>query len=113
MKRIIAISCFTIFLGLQSFIMQQEPEFSEKDEKLFKEHKCRLCHKIEKDRIGPAYIAVAKKYKNDDKALQKLKASIKAGGSGKWGDKEMRAYPDLPDSTLTRLATAILNLSHQ
>jgi cytochrome c len=40
--------------------------------------------------------------------VAKLKASIKAGGSGKWGPVPMPPQPGLSDADLTTLATWIL-----
>ena len=113
MKKHMLLPLFVIILiGLQSFFWQSEPTFNEAEEKLFKENKCRLCHRIDKDKIGPSYLSVAEKYSGKKEAIQILEASIKAGSKGKWGKKQMPAYSDLDKETLTRMAKAILHLKH-
>ena len=61
------------------------------DEKLAKEKGCTACHDVAKKVIGPAYADVAKKYKADKEAPDKLVASVLKGSSGKWGPIPMPA----------------------
>lgn len=50
---------------------------------------CTGCHAIETKIVGPAFKAIAKKYKADTDAISKLVLSIQNGGSGKWGSMAM------------------------
>ncbi len=67
---------------------------------------CLACHAVDKKLVGPAYKDVAAKYKG--MAVDKLAASIKAGGSGKWGPVPMPAQAALSDADAKVLAAWIL-----
>ena len=67
---------------------------------------CLACHAVDKKMVGPAYKDVAAKYKGMDAA--KLAASIKAGGSGKWGPVPMPAQTALSDADAKTLAAWVL-----
>ncbi len=67
---------------------------------------CMACHAVDKKLVGPAYKDVATKYKG--MAADKLAASIKAGGSGKWGPVPMPAQAALSDADAKVLAAWIL-----
>jgi cytochrome c len=75
---------------------------------LAQKHACTACHAVDKKIVGPAYTEVAKKYAGQKDAASTLAASIKAGGSGKWGPVPMPPQPALSDADLTALATWIL-----
>lgn len=71
---------------------------------------CTACHGIDTKLVGPSYQDVAKKYAGNANALTELKASIKAGGAGKWGQIPMPPQPQLSDEQLTTLAQWILSI---
>jgi cytochrome c len=75
---------------------------------LAQKNACVACHAVDKKLLGPAYQAVAQKYAGQKDAVDKLKASIKAGGMGKWGQIPMPAQPNLSDADATALAQWIL-----
>jgi cytochrome c len=75
---------------------------------LAQKNACVACHAADKKLLGPSYAEVAKKYAGQKDAVDKLKASIKAGGIGKWGQIPMPAQPNLSDADATALATWIL-----
>lgn len=50
---------------------------------------CMSCHSVDAKVVGPAWIAVAKKYHNDPHALALLTDRIQNGGSGTWGSTPM------------------------
>ena len=75
---------------------------------LAKSKNCMGCHAVERKMVGPAYKDVAAKYKGDKKAAEALAATIKAGGSGKWGPVPMPAQAALSDADAKTLATWIL-----
>lgn len=52
---------------------------------------CTACHAIDKKVVGPAWQAVADKYKGDASAEGKLITKISKGGSGAWGSMPMPA----------------------
>jgi cytochrome c len=84
------------------------PSMSMADEKLAQSKACMACHAVDKKMVGPAYQDVAKKYAADKEAVSKLTASIKAGGSGKWGPVPMPAQTGLSETEAKTLATWVL-----
>jgi cytochrome c len=80
---------------------------------------CVTCHAVDKQVVGPAYVAVAKKYKGDAKAPEQLFAKVRAGGSGSFGlvgphgDVRMPPNPQekISDADLRKLIAWILGLS--
>ena len=75
---------------------------------LAQKNACTACHATDKKLVGPSYADVAMKYAGQKDALNTLKASIKAGGSGKWGPVPMPPQAQLSDADLTALAQWIL-----
>ncbi len=63
-----------------------------------KKNGCASCHSIDKKVVGPAWQAVADKYKGDATAADKLSAKISKGGSGVWGPVPMPAQPKLSEA---------------
>jgi cytochrome c551/c552 len=58
---------------------------------LAKKNNCTACHAIDKKVVGPAWADVAKKYKGDATAADKLLVKVSKGGSGAWGSMPMPA----------------------
>jgi cytochrome c len=83
------------------------PAFASKE--LANKSACMACHAVDKKVLGPAFQEVTKKYATQKDAATKLAASIKAGGSGKWGAIPMPAQAALSDADAKTLATWILN----
>jgi cytochrome c len=75
---------------------------------LAQKHACTACHAVDKKLVGPSYQEVAKKYAADKDAAAKLAASIRAGGSGKWGPVPMPAQPNLSEADALILAAWVL-----
>jgi cytochrome c551/c552 len=75
---------------------------------VLKANACLGCHAVSQKIVGPAYHDVAAKYKSDPQALAKLEASIKAGGSGKWGRVVMPPFGNLSPLELKALAAFVL-----
>lgn len=80
------------------------------DAKLAEKNACMACHAVDKKVLGPALKDVAAKYAADKQALSKIVASIKAGGSGKWGPVPMPAQTALSEADAQTLASWILSL---
>src|SRR6266516_4892530 len=58
---------------------------------------CFTCHKLTETSIGPAYAAVAAKYKTlDQPAMDSMVKQIINGGSGRWGTVPMTPHPTMP-----------------
>jgi cytochrome c551/c552 len=69
---------------------------------------CLACHALDKRVVGPAYREVAAKYKGDANALAKVQASIRQGGTGKWGPMVMPPNAKLTDAQTKALAEFVL-----
>jgi cytochrome c len=71
---------------------------------------CMTCHKLTESSTGPAYSAVAEKYRNTPHALDTLVEKVITGGSGHWGTIPMTGHPMLPKSDVKEMVTYILSL---
>lgn len=72
---------------------------------------CKTCHKLNEKSIGPAYMAVSKKYASNPKAADYLANKIMKGGGGVWGETAMPAHPDLKTGDANKIVSWILGLS--
>jgi cytochrome c len=80
-----------------------------KAKQLAQKYNCLACHAVDKKLVGPAYQDVAKKYKGDKGAEDKLIGKVKAGGSGVWGAIPMPPN-NVPDADVKTLVEWILSL---
>lgn len=78
---------------------------------LAQKHACVACHAIDKKLVGPSYLDVAKKYAGQADAAARLAASIRQGGSGKWGAVPMPPQPALSDADVKALAAWVASQS--
>jgi|KBSSwiS6_1023812.scaffolds.fasta_scaffold316310_1 cytochrome c len=73
---------------------------------------CVACHRIDIKYNGPAFKAVAARYRNDPDAAAQLFVKVREGGDGVWGDLPM--VPNGPnkisDADLQTLIAWILSL---
>jgi len=72
---------------------------------------CKSCHKEAEASIGPKYLDIAQKYKDDKNAISYLQKKIKEGGSGVWGDVMMAAHPNISSEDTRQIATYIMSLA--
>jgi cytochrome c len=72
-------------------------------EKLIKASDCSSCHDVNREIVGPAYSAIAKRYAGQADAPPKLAMKIRDGGGG------MTTHPDLTDAQRTEIAKWILS----
>lgn len=93
-------------LVLVAAVLAAFPAFASKE--LAQKNACLACHATDKKLVGPAYQEIARKYAGQKDAQAALVASIKAGGSGKWGPVPMPAQPALADADANALAAWIL-----
>ena len=69
---------------------------------------CLGCHGIQQKIVGPSYAEVASKYRGDAEAVGKLEASIRNGGTGKWGQIPMPPFMQLKPEELQALIEFVL-----
>ncbi|MCS6928567.1 MAG: ThuA domain-containing protein [Saprospiraceae bacterium] len=81
-------------------------------QKLVNESDCRSCHAIERKINGPAYRDVARRYKDEPRALEYLIEKIIKGGKGVWGEVAMSAHPQLAKADVRDMVRWILSLDN-
>jgi cytochrome c len=86
-------------------------EFPDEIEKLIAARQCLACHQIDKPSVGPAYLDVALKYRGRSDAAEYLKATLKTGGGGVWGEIPMPAQSAVTEEEADALVQAILGLA--
>lgn len=69
---------------------------------------CLGCHALDTRMVGPALRDVGTRYAGQPDALVLLTASIRQGGSGRWGEVPMPAQAQLREADAKRLAGWIL-----
>ena len=77
-------------------------------EALAKKSGCLACHAVDKQVVGPAYRAVAAKYKGNAKAEAMLISKVKNGGVGVWGQIPMPPHAHVPDADIKAIVTWVL-----
>ena len=75
-----------------------------------KKYNCMGCHSIEKKVVGPAWNDVAKKYKGDAGARDKLITKVMKGGKGVWGPMPMPGSPKMSQEESAVLVDFVLGL---
>jgi len=71
---------------------------------------CKTCHNTYVKTVGPAYLDIAKKYRNTDENVALLINKIKNGGGGNWGEAVMSAHPDLDEADVKNMVSYIMDL---
>jgi len=72
---------------------------------------CIACHTVDRQRVGPAFKAVAQRFAGHDGAVDYLAHSIRSGGGGRWGAIPMPAQPQVSETEARELAKWILSLA--
>ncbi|SCC59306.1 cytochrome c [Chitinophaga costaii] len=73
---------------------------------------CKSCHLLNTAAVGPDFIAIAKRYKTQKGAVEKLGAKIIHGGAGAWGtDHVMSAHPQLSTADAQEIVKYIFSLT--
>ncbi|MFH2135319.1 MAG: c-type cytochrome [Pseudomonadota bacterium] len=77
---------------------------------LAKKKNCFACHALDKKMVGPAWRAVAERYRGDAGAQAALESKVRKGGKGNWGGMAMPPQPALSGEELTGLVQFVLQL---
>ncbi|WP_426667729.1 c-type cytochrome [Mucilaginibacter sp. McL0603] len=72
---------------------------------------CLACHKLEDKLVGPAYIAIATKYPQDQNTVNLLTQKIVNGGNGVWGTVPMAPHPAITPEDASKMIKYILTLN--
>ena len=79
-------------------------------EALAEQHACLNCHLVEKKLVGPAFKAVAAKYRGQSGAAAHLLNKVSQGGGGVWGAVPMPAMPQVPPEDAKKIVDWLLAL---
>jgi cytochrome c len=74
---------------------------------------CKACHQLDKTVVGPAFTAVAERYKGIPSEDKRLADKIIKGGAGAWGNHYMNAHPQLNKNDALTVVHYILSLADQ
>lgn len=86
------------------------PQFPSSIVELVTAKQCLACHQVDKTSVGPAYLDVAMRYREDAGAAARLRAKLKTGGGGVWGEVPMPpqiAVSDVEGETLVKAVLAL------
>lgn len=73
---------------------------------------CKACHQIDKPSVGPAFLAVASRYKGQAGITERLARKIIEGGGGNWSnDHLMSAHPQIPAQDAQEMVKYIFSLT--
>jgi cytochrome c len=78
---------------------------------LMRSSTCFACHGQDVAGLGPAYVAIADKYRSDPAARDLLPRKILAGGSGTWGQVPMPPHPQHTLGQARQMVDWILSLA--
>lgn len=84
-----------------------------KGKSLIGESDCLSCHREDVRSIGPSYLEVAEKYKNDPQARVFLAERIIKGNVGVWGEHAMSAHPNLSQEDAQTMVDYIMSLDEK
>ncbi len=71
---------------------------------------CGTCHAEDRLVNGPAYQAIAERYRKNDFAVRDLSKKIIKGGAGNWGQTVMSAHPQISEEDAGEIVRWILSL---
>lgn len=74
---------------------------------------CKACHSMDKESVGPTYLAISARYMGKKDAVKNLSHKVIEGGSGSWGERAMSAHPALSASDAAEMVNYILSLSEK
>ena len=86
-------------------------QFSSENAELAKANQCSACHQVGVKSVGPSYLDISLKYRNQQNAGDYLHNKLKTGGAGVWGEIPMPPQVALKPEDADKLVAAILGLS--
>ena len=86
-----------------------DPE-AQKGLELIGKSDCLTCHKLNEASTGPAYSAVAAKYRGQSDMIDSLANKIIKGGSGVWGEVPMIAHPQISKEDAQAMVHYVLSV---
>jgi cytochrome c len=71
---------------------------------------CFNCHDLHERVRGPAWVEVARRYRDDEDAFERLVQKVIEGGGGNWGDDVMSPNRRVPEEDVRALVAWLLEL---
>ncbi len=71
---------------------------------------CKNCHAVDRQINGPAFQAIAERYRKNALAVRNLSRKVILGGAGVWGETLMSAHPQLKETDVAEMVQWILSL---
>ena len=87
--------------------VQKHPELAE-GRKLVESSDCMRCHGWERHYVGPSFVDVAAKYRQQSDADRYLAGKIRGGSVGVWGNVIMPRHPQLSEEQSLLMARWLL-----
>jgi cytochrome c len=97
----------TIALGHQAAMQQAEYA---RGKILIDRSDCKTCHAVDHKVNGPAFQAVAERYRKDEFAARNLALKVIKGGAGNWGETVMSAHPQVSEDDAAEMVRWVLSL---
>lgn len=88
---------------------QQQTEYA-RGKRLLDGSDCKTCHAEDRTINGPAFTAIADRYRNDEFAVRNLSKKVIQGGAGAWGQTVMSAHPQISEEDAGEMVRWILSL---
>lgn len=73
-------------------------------------NQCLGCHQMSKKRVGPAFVAIAKRYQEADNATEYLAMMIRSGSQGRWGAVPMPAQTHVSETEALQIVEWLLSM---
>jgi cytochrome c len=89
----------------------KQKEYDHRGRYYIEKSDCLTCHEFDKKTVGPSFLQIAERYKDQEGAMKNLINKVKYGGKGEWGNTEMNAHPDLTDTEIKTMMDYILALN--
>jgi len=105
MKQILTV---TVSLLISAFTTGANANQNTDAYELAQQSGCLSCHATDKKIVGPAFHAVAEKYKGESGAEAELVNKVKYGGKGNWGNIAMPSHSNMPNDDIKKLVEWIL-----
>ena len=83
-----------------------------KGKNLLEKSDCKTCHTLTSNSIGPAYSAIADRYKGKN-VIETLAGKIISGGNGNWGENMMAAHPQHTKEEAAEMVKYILSVNEK
>lgn len=75
---------------------------------LFRKNNCNACHSPTGKLVGPPLAEIARKYKGQPEAIDKLVKKVRQGGSGVWGVIPMPTHDHVPEDDVRTIVTWVV-----